>query len=114
MSHFSENYSHGKKFKVNSDGFPFTTLKEVIEENGHKTLVVNGVFSYKAKYGTRPVLIADGLKIHLPDHCLKDVENIVSDSVAIDLINNGKCGFKTSEYTDDKGNKRYSGSFIDI
>ena len=114
MGHFENNYKHGRTFNVNSDGFPFTDLNTVISENGHKTLKVQGVFHYKAKYGERPVLIAEGLKIHLPDHCLKDVENILADDEAIRLINDGKCGFKTSEYQDDKGETRYSGSFVDI
>ena len=114
MGHFSEKYSHGKKFKINADDFPFCDLKEVIQENGHRTLKVAGVFTYEAKYGRRPVLIAEGHKINLPDHCMKDVETILFDQEAIDAINNGKCGFKTSEYTDKKGTVRYSGTFVDI
>jgi hypothetical protein len=38
----------------------------------------------------------------------------MKDQEDIDAINAGHCGFKTSEYTDGKGVKRYSGSFIDI
>ena len=111
---FSEEFRHGRKFTVNSDSFPFTDLKTVIEENGHKTLKVAGVFSYKAKYGIRPVLIAEGMKIHLPDHCLKDVEKILASDTYCQAINAGKCGFKTSSYSDSKGVLRYSGSFVDI
>ena len=111
---FNEKFSHGKKFTVNSDDFPFTTLDEVIKENGNKTLVVQGMFTYKSKYGVRPVIIADGLKIHLPDHCLSDVETIMYDDECVKLINEGKCGFKTSQYTDKNGKERNSGMFIDI
>ena len=114
MGHFETNYKHGRTFNVNSDDFPFTDLKTVIAENGHKVLKVQGVFHYKAKYGERPVIIADCLKINLPDHCMKDIENILADDEAIRLINEGKCGFQTSEYTDSKGEVRYSGSFVDI
>lgn len=111
---FNENFKHGKKFTVDSDNYPFTDLTTFINENGHRTLTVKAVFTYKAKYGVRPVLVADCLKINLPNHCLADVEKILENDSYIQAINEGKCGFRTSEYTDDKNVTRYSGSFIDI
>lgn len=111
---FNERFSHGKKFNINSDGFPFTTLDEVIEENGNKVIPVCALFTYKAKYGERPVIVSPTLKINLPDHCLNDVKEILSDDELIAAINNGKCGFKPSQYEDKNGNVRNSGSFIDI
>lgn len=117
MGYFSSNYSHGNKFNVDSTDFPFCELSELVKENGHKTLTVQGLFTYTTKKGkTRPCLIADSHKINLPDHMLKDVKMILEDPEAIDLINEGRCGFKTSEYEDTKnGNGTcYSGSFIDI
>ena len=118
MGHFSSNYSHGRLFNVDASDFPFCELSEVVKENGHKILKVQGVFTYviKKKNKTRPCLIADSHKINLPDHLLKEVEKILSDDEAIRLINEGKCGFQTKEYVDDKnGNGTcYSGSFVDI
>ena len=114
MGHFASNYKHGKTFNVNSDDFEFFDLKKYIEMKGHTTITVNGVFHYQAKYGERPVLIGDNYKINLPDHCMKDVSDILADDEAIRLINEGHCGFVTSEYQDKNGNTRYSGSFIDI
>lgn len=111
---FNENFSHGKKFDVEIDNFPFTTLDQVIKENGNKVLKVQGVFAYQAKLGVRPVLIAEGLKIHLPSHCLKDVEKILSNDEYCAAINAGHCGFKTSQYVDKNGITRNSGTFIDI
>lgn len=111
---FNENFSHGKKFKINSDNFPFTTLDEVIKENGNKVLPVCGLFTYQAKYGIRPVLITDTLKVNLPDHLLSDVEKIINTPEYVEAINNGKCGFKTSQYTDKNGKERNSGTFVDI
>ena len=104
MGHFSNNYSHGTKFKVNAEDFPFCELKEIITENGHRTLKVQGCFLYtiKKKNKVRPCLIADGQKINLPDHMKKEIEKILEDDEAIALINAGKCGFKTSEYEDTK------------
>lgn len=117
MGHFSSNYSHGTKFNVDSKDFPFCELSELVKENGHKILKVQGAFTYKTKKNkTRPCLIADSHKINLPDHMLKEIEKMLSDDEAIRLINEGKCGFKTSEYEDTKnGNGTcYSGSFVDI
>lgn len=117
MGHFFSKYSHGNKFKVDSTDFPFCELSELVKENGHKILKVQGAFTYKTKKNkTRPCLIADSHKINLPDHMLKEIEKMLADEEAIRLINDGKCGFKTSEYEDTKnGNGTcYSGSFIDI
>lgn len=111
---FNEKFSHGKKFKVNADNFPFTTLDEFVAENGNKVIPVLGLFTYKAKYGVRPVIISDTLKINLPDHCLADVEAIIADDDCVAAINNGKCGFQPSQYEDKNGKVRNSGTFIDI
>ena len=117
---FNENFSHEAKFKVNSDNFPFVALKDVIKENGHRTLRVQGMFTFMSKKGKiskeRPVLIADGMKINLPDHCLNDVKKIMDNPEYVAAVNAGKCGFKTSEYTDENyGNGIcYSGIFVDI
>ena len=118
MGHFNNNYSHGSKFKVDAKDFPFCELSEIIKENGHKILKVQGAFTYtiKNKNKVRPCLIADSHKINLPDHMLKEIEKLIEDEEAINLINAGKCGFKTSEYEDTRnGNGTcYSGSFVDI
>lgn len=114
---FNEAFKHGSIFKVDATDFPFVNLKDVVKENGHKTLKVQGVFTYTGKKGKeRPVLIADNLKINLPDHCLYDVLKILKTQEYIDAINAGKCGFQTSEYEDTNyGNGIcYSGSFVDI
>lgn len=118
MGHFSSNYAHGNKFKVDASKFPFAELSEIVKENGHKVLNVQGAFTYTVKKNnkTRPCLIADGHKISLPDHMLDDIKKLLNDQEAIDLINAGKCGFQTSEYEDTKnGNGTcYSGHFVDI
>lgn len=117
MGHFSNNYSHGQKFNVDSTNFPFCELSELIKENGHKILKVQGAFTYTTKKNkTRPCLIADSHKVNLPDHMLKEIQQLLDDSEAISLINAGKCGFQTTEYEDTKnGNGTcYSGHFVDI
>ena len=115
---FNEDFKHGKTFTVNSDDFPFVTLKEVAEENGiEKILKVQGAFIFEGKKKKlRPVLIAEGLKINLPDHMLKDVQKLLSKDEYIEAVNEGKCGFQITTYEDEQyGNGTcYSGIFVDI
>lgn len=114
---FNENFKHGKTFTVNSDSFPFVNLKEVALENGLKVLKVQGAFTFQGKKGKeRPVLIADNLKINLPDHCLNDIKKLLSNDDYIQAVNDGKCGFQITSYEDTEyGNGTcYSGTFCDI
>ena len=116
---FNENFKHGKTFTVDSDSFPFVNLKEVAEENGvGKILKVQGAFIFeeKKKKKERPVLIAEGLKINLPDHCLKDIKKLLGNDEYIEAVNAGHCGFQISSYEDTAyGNGTcYSGTFVDI
>lgn len=115
---FNEDFKHGKTFTVNSDNFPFVNIKEIAEENGiDKVLKVQGVFTFKGKKGKlRPVLIADGHKINLPDHMLKDIQKLLSKHEYIQAVNDGKCGFQITTYEDTEyGNGTcYSGIFVDI
>lgn len=119
MGLFNDNFKHGSIFTVNSDEFPFVNLKDIIAENGHKVLHVQGCFTYEHTKGKitkkRAVLIADNHKINLPDHCISDIEKILANKEYIDAINDGKCGFETSEYEDTNyGNGIcYTGTFVD-
>lgn len=119
---FNENFNHNKvTFTVNTEGFPWVNLSDIIKENGHKVLKVQKVFvlipkNGKSKNKEKPVLVADNHLIYLPDHCLSDVKKILDNDEYIIAINEGKCGFQTSEYEDTKYDNGicYSGSFVDI
>ena len=118
---FNEKFSHAAKFTVKSDDFPFVSLKDLVQENGHRVLKVQGMFVFTSKKGKgkgkeRPVLIAENHKINLPDHCLSDVKKIIEIPEYVEAVNAGKCGFQTTEYEDENyGNGTcYSGIFVDI
>jgi len=118
---FNENFKHGDKFKVNTHGFEWFNLSDLIKADGHKTFVVQKVFTVVPKQGRgkgkkKPAMVADNKLIWLPEHCLGDVEKILANDEFINAINEGKCGFETSEYEDTQyGNGTcYSGTFIDI
>ena len=114
MGYFSTHLAHGKKFTFDSTGLPFADLKEVVDQNGMKTLQVKGVFVYAAKFGDRPAIVTPTVIINLPDHCMTDVKKIAEDDEAIKLINEGHCGFAPSTYIDKKGVERLTGTFVDI
>ena len=112
---FNEKFSHGKKFTFNSDNLPMTDLTTFVNENGNKQFIVKEVFiNNKAKYGPRPCVVCDTLKIWLPNHFTSDIEAILADPEMIAAINAGKCGFVPSQYTDKNGVVRNSGKFIDL
>lgn len=118
---FNENFKHGQKFTVDTEDFPWVNLSDLIKENGHKVLKVQKVFTLTPSKGRgkgkeKPVLVADNHIIWLPEHCLSDVKKILDNDEFIKAINEGKCGFQTSEYEDTQyGNGIcYSGSFVDI
>jgi hypothetical protein len=52
--------------------------------------------------------------VNLPEHLLEDVQDMISDSEAVEQINAGKAGFKIRTYTDRKGGTSYSVEWMDI
>ncbi|MBO5809806.1 MAG: hypothetical protein J6R32_03155 [Bacteroidales bacterium] len=114
MSFNSKMKKHGNQFTFNSDDLPFTSLEEYITTGGNNVIPVKAVFvNSKAQYGPRPVLVSPSFKINLPAHCLEDVQQILTDSELITLINEGKCNFIVGTYEDRNGKMRYTGSFVD-
>lgn len=119
---FNEDFKHNAAtFNVNTDGFEWVNLSDVIKSKGHCTLKVQKVFTVtptkgRSKGKEKPVLVADNMIIWLPEHCIDDVKKILSNDIYINAINEGKCGFATSEYEDTKYDNGtcYSGSFVDI
>lgn len=118
---FNEKYGPKGSFTVDFKDFPFVNLSDIVKENGHKTLKVQAVYTFKPKNGDNagndvPVLVADGLNIYIPTYLLEQVNEIRSNAEMVEAINNGKCGFTTREWIDTKrGNKvRYTGNFVDI
>lgn len=111
---FNERFSHEKKFKYESNNCSFTTLDEVVKENGNNVITVRAVFiDRKSKFGNRPAIITDNLIIYLPKHCISDIEKILVDDELINAINQGKCGFKPKQYVKDNVSHN-TGNFIDL
>lgn len=118
---FNEKFGKKANFNVDFKDFPFVNLSDVIKENGHKTLKVQALYTFKPKNGDNagkdvPVLVADGHNIYIPTYLVSTVREICSDPELVAAINEGKCGFETREWIDEKhGNKtRYTGDFVDI
>ena len=118
---FNEKFGKKANFDVDFKEFPFVNLSEIIKENGHKTLKVQALYTFKPKTGDNagkdvPVLVAEGHNIYIPMYQAATIKEICSDPDMVNAINEGKCGYATREYTDTKhGNKlRYTGDFVDI
>lgn len=118
---FNENFNHSDPFTVNTKDFPFVNLSDLIKENGHRTYKVQKVFTLEPKKGRSkgkevPVIVMENHCVYVPMHLLGDIKKILANQDYIQAINNGACGFATSEYEDQQyGNGTcYSGNFVDI
>lgn len=89
------------------ENFEYKTLEQLYKENGpDKVYNLKAIYiNTKGKYGSRPVAVTDFCYVNLPGHLLETVEQMREDDEVIEMINNGKAGFKIYEYTQSKYNK---------
>ena len=112
---FNERFSHGRRFTFNSDNNPYISLNQYVAEGNDATFIVRGCFvHFKSKFGESGVIVSDDYNIDVPVHLIKDIKIILSEPEMIKAINEGKCGFTCSTYTDNYGIVRNTGSFVDI
>lgn len=98
-----KNFTQKKvQFNVNTEGFKFTSHKDLEKDKVYDFL---GCFITTGKYGKQAVIITNGMLVNCPSHMVKVVEDILNDDEAIADINNGHAGFKTYDYTDKKYNR---------
>ena len=116
--------SIGKKYNHNTDVFIFKgekdfkyySLKELYKENGPDQVYtfLSLFINSKSRYGKQPLAVTPKYYVNLPEHLLEDVQDMISDSEAVEQINAGKAGFKIRSYTDRKGGTSYSVEWMDI
>lgn len=115
---FSNRYNKVRKFEIETTGeFQYKTMEELFKENGADYIYsLKGVYiNNKSKYGKSPVLATDAYFVNAPSHMLDVARDILEDEEAIQLINNGKVGFKIYSYVSEKYNKTCFGiEFIDM
>lgn len=93
---------------------PYKKLAEIYKTDGDNNFTVRGLYiNRKSKFGDSPVAIIDDVYINLPKHLIESVTEIISDSEAINSINNGTFGMNVYQY-ESNGNTYYSVNWIDV
>lgn len=92
-------------FKAPTD-YEYKTLEELYKEDGeHGVHEVKAIYINKGLFGEEPLVVGGECYINLPHHLVPDVRVIHSRQDIIDDINNGKVGFKITEYYQKKYRK---------
>ena len=115
MAKFSK-FNKMKKFDVDTSNFEYVSLAELYNSDKDKVYTIKGIYiNTKSKFGAAPVFAIDGFLVNAPSHLLETCQEMLRDDEAIDLINQGKAGFKVYIYHNDKFNLDCFGvEFVDI
>lgn len=68
----------------------------------------------KSKFGLQCSAALDDVLVNLPAHKVDDVQEIIADPAAVELINEGRCGFKIRPYVDNNKVDRLTIDWVDI
>lgn len=97
----ASKYNHGQVYNyVMPEGAEFRGLEDLYKEHDANTIFpVYGFFiNRKGMYGDNPVALSNGFFISLPEHLLKDVQEIMADPEATEQINGGGLGLQIRSY----------------
>ena len=114
---FANRFNKGKKFDFNTDVLNFTSLADLFNNNGEeKVYTLKALFiNTKSKFGDTPVIATPDFLVNAPSHLLDTVKEILSDTEAINDINNNKVGFTIYPYKSEKFNVETFGiKFVDL
>lgn len=85
---------------IDTTDFNYVSLSDLMNEIGEKPYPIQGLFiNGKGRYGDEAVAIGDHILINLPHYVVDDVKEMLTDSVVIDAIKQGRVGIKVHEYT---------------
>lgn len=115
MGYNFEAHNKGNRFAVNTEGFEYKKLKDLYETNGpdHVYTVCAIYINRSGRYGDAPVFATPEYYVNLPSHLLKDAEDFLASSDAIESINERHMGFRIYSY-ELNGNVNYSVSFVNL
>lgn len=114
---FNETFnSKGKKFNHDGAGNDFCKLSDFANQYGIDTIyTVLGMYTHnKSQFGEKGIIITEKANIDVPQHIIKDIKTVIGNDDMVAAVNAGKCGLKIYTYTDQKGEERYSATFVDI
>ena len=108
---FATKRNKGSKFNINTEGFQFKKLSQLVEGTVYP---VFGVTIFRTKYGDSPTAILSDCFLNLPKHMADDIFSILEDDQDITDINAGKVGLKLRRYTGKDGNEYIGCEWVDI
>jgi hypothetical protein len=117
---FSKKFNTEKLFNIETEEFDYMSLEDLANASANSeeppVFVIRGIYiNRKSLYDPAPVVALDDTYVNLPSHLLPACEQILHDRLAIDAINQGKCGFRIEKYHQKRFNKDcYSIEWVDI
>lgn len=99
---FASRHNKGSLFSVDTEGFEFSSLKELYEADGDgRIYTVDGLYiNTKSEYGDHPVAIISEIQklVDFPNHMSKEVKDILQNDADIEDIQNGNAKFVIELY----------------
>ena len=117
---FSKKFNTEKLFNIETEDFEYMSLEDLYRATSSleepPVFVVRGVYiNRKSLYDPAPVVVLDDTYVNLPSHLLPACEEMLHDRLAVDAINEGKCGFRIEKYFQKRyGKECYSVEWVDI
>lgn len=117
---FSKKFNTEKLFNIETEDFEYMSLEDLAKatENSEEPVVfiIRGIYiNRKSLYDPSPVVALDDTYVNLPSHLLPACEEMLHDRLAVDAINQGRCGFRIEKYFQKRYQKEcYSVEWVDI
>lgn len=117
MSFASKHNKAARSFDLNTEGFPFMTMRHLYNDPvfGPETIYpVDGVYVFQTKYGEKPALVSmdNRFFISMPGHQCEEVKKILADQEDVQAIKDGAVGAKIVEW--DKENHYFKIEWVDV
>lgn len=117
---FSKKFNTEKLFNIETEDFEYMSLADLAAatENCEESpvFIIRGIYiNRKSLYDPAPVVALDDTYVNLPSHLLPACEEMLHDRLAVDAINEGRCGFRIEKYFQKRFQREcYSVEWVDI
>lgn len=102
MTSFAEKYNKANEnpFKFDLQGYTFTNLKELYNDDPNKVHALDGFYFTRGKFGVKVVVVMSDVKkrVDMPIYLTKAFNDIVNNTDAVNDIKSGKVGFMVRKY----------------
>lgn len=93
----------------------YKSLRDLYNKDIDNTYTIRAIFiNTKSKFGDHPVAVTDNELINLPQHLLKNCQDMINDNEAVHHINEGDVGIEIYEYMSSKYGKQHSVKFVAV